>query len=365
MPAAPAPFGPCEDRCSSLNSLPPWQLCPLPVSTAPRSHSDNASPQLLLFTGKGGVGKSTLVAALGVAAACRGERPLIVELGHRASMASIFPGATIEHRPRPIACEGRLAAMNIEQDEALFDFIAGQVKVRPLARAIAGNASLRGLFGAAPAVREVITLAKIEALARARDDQGHRRWQPILVDLDATGHALMLLELPQLLRALVGSGPLRRLTESLSALITDRQRTVLSLVTLAREVPVQETIELAAEIEGRHGIAVAALLINQVPHASLPPSLWPWLEIAGARAQKGSALAAELDLAARVYNERQVALAQIARLRAELPKLAQIELPAIEGGPRGLEDLRRLGEIAMRGLGRAQLGDCAEEVCDA
>lgn len=276
-------------------------------------------------------------------------------------MASIFPGATIEHRPRPIACEGHLSAMNIEQDEALFDFIIGQIKVRPLARAIAGNASLRGLFRAAPAVREVITLAKIEALARAGDGQGRRRWWPILVDLDATGHALMLLELPQLLRSLVGSGPLRRVTESLSALITDRQRTVLSLVTLAREVPVQETIELAAEIEGRHGIAVAALLINQVPPVSLPPSLRPWLEVAGARAQRGSPLAEDLDLATRACNERQVALAQIVRLRAELPGITQIELPAIEGGPRGPEDLRRLGEIAMRGLGRAQSDDFAEK----
>ncbi|HFE46900.1 MAG TPA: hypothetical protein ENJ18_15650, partial [Nannocystis exedens] len=87
------------------------------------SNSDRASPQLFLFTGKGGVGKSTLVAALGVAAAGRGLRPLIVELGHRASMASIFPGATIDHQPRSIACEGRLSAMNIEHDEALFDFI--------------------------------------------------------------------------------------------------------------------------------------------------------------------------------------------------------------------------------------------------
>ncbi len=329
------------------------------------SNSDGASPQLFLFTGKGGVGKSTLVAALGVAAAARGLRPLIVELGHRASMASIFPGATIGHRPRAIACEGRLSAMNIEQDEALFDFIAGQVKVRPLARAIAGNASLRGLFRAAPAVREVITLAKIEALARARDSQGHQRWRPILVDLDATGHALMLLELPRLLRSLVGSGPLRRLTESLIELVTDRQRTLLSLVTLAREVPVQETIELAAEIEGRHGLRVAALLINQVPPASLSPSLRPWLEVAGARAERGGPLAAELHLVARVCHDRQVALAQLARLRAELPGLAQIEVPAIEGGPRGPLDLRRLGEIVMRGLDRAQLGLLADADADA
>ena len=302
------------------------------------------------------MGKSTLVAALGVAAAGRGLRPLIVELGHRASMGSIFPEATIDHQPRPIACEGRLSAMNIEHDEALFDFIMGQVKVRPLARAIAGNASLRGLFRAAPAVREVITLAKIEALARARDGKGNQCWRPILVDLDATGHALMLLELPRLMGSLVGSGPLRRLTQSLSELVTDRQRTLLSLVTLAREVPVQETIELAAGIEGRHGLAVGSLLINRVPRASLSPSLQPWLEVARTRAERGGPLAAELRLVARVCHERQVALAQIARLRAELPGIPAIELPAIEGGPRGIQELRHLGEIAMQGLDRVQPG---------
>ncbi|MCA9687589.1 MAG: hypothetical protein KC457_35845, partial [Myxococcales bacterium] len=130
-----------------------------------------ARRQLLLFTGKGGVGKSTTVAALGVRAAELGMRPLIVELGHRASMAAIFSfalssegaDATIDHEPRPIACDGRLSAMRLEQDEALYDYIVAQVKIRRLARAIAGNTSLRGLFGAAPAVREIVTLAKLEA----------------------------------------------------------------------------------------------------------------------------------------------------------------------------------------------------------
>ncbi len=307
--------------------------------------------QLLLFTGKGGVGKSTVVAALGVAAARAGLRPLVVELGHRASMGSIFPGTLIDHRPRPVACDGRLAAMNLELDEALFDYIVGQVKIRRIARAIAGNSSLRGLFRAAPAVREIITLAKLQALADDTLDDGRRRWDPILVDLDATGHALMLLELPKLLRGLVESGPLVRVTESLSGLIGDRERTMLSLVSLAREVPVQETIELYADLQERHAIEVGALFVNQVPDPPLPSAQLPWLEAAEARVLRGpdprGRLAADLRLTRRLVDEHRVARAQIDRLAAQLPHTPRIELPAIPGGIHGDADLLRLGQLAF------------------
>ena len=320
--------------------------------------------QLLLFTGKGGVGKSTVVAALGVAAAQRGHRPLIVELGHRASMGSIFPGTSIDHRPRPVACGGRLAAMNLELDEALFDYIAGQIKIRRLARAVAGNASLRGLFRAAPAVREIITLAKLQALADETLEDGRRRWDPLLVDLDATGHALMLLELPGLLRSLVESGPLVRVTESLSGLIADRERTMLSLVSLAREVPVQETIELYADLKERHAIEVGALFINQVPAPAVPAELLPWLELAEARVSAGSdpqgPLAGGLRLARRLEGEHLGAQAQIARLAAELPEVPQVELPAVEGGIRGEAELLRLGEIGLARL--LSLPDRAQKI---
>jgi len=323
------------------------------VSTSPSTprQADLFARQLLLFTGKGGVGKSTVVAALGVAAAERGLRPLIVELGHRASMGSIFPGSSIDHRPRPVACGGRLAAMNLELDEALFDYIAGQIKIRRIARAIAGNASLRGLFRAAPAVREIITLAKLQALADDLLDDGRRRWQPILVDLDATGHALMLLELPQLLRSLVESGPLVRVTESLSGLIADRERTMLSLVSLAREVPVQETIELYSDLQQRHAIEVGSLFINQVPPPALPSTLLPWLSAAEAKILGGphqeGTLAADLRLTRRLEEEHLSARAQIERLRVEVPEIPRVELPAIEGGLHGEKELLRLGELAL------------------
>jgi len=304
------------------------------------------------------VGKSTVVASLGIAAAHEGQRPLIVELGHRASMAGIFSGATIDHQPRPIACDGRLWAMNLEHDEALFDYIVAQLKIRRLARAIARNASLRGLFRAAPAVREIITLAKLAALAEEVDSEGRRRWQPIIVDLDATGHALMLLELPQLLRELVKSGPLARVTRSICALIEDPERTSLSLVTLARAVPVQETIELYQQLQGRHGIAVDALVVNQIPAVVTPPKLARWVDLAEEKAralvQDGAdRLRADLRLVRRIERSRAQAQAQLRRLRGELEGAPQVELPQLEDGVQGPADLLRLGELLRSGLRRS------------
>ncbi|MCB9704361.1 MAG: hypothetical protein H6711_20910 [Myxococcales bacterium] len=304
-----------------------------------------AERRLLLFTGKGGVGKSSVVAALGVAAAERGLRPLIVELGHRASMANLL-GGEIGHEPRAVACEGRLAAMSIDQDEALFDYIVAQVRMRRVARAIAGNQSLRGLFRAAPAVREVITLAKIQALVDARDAEGRPRWQPILVDLDATGHALMLLGLPQLLRRLVASGPLVGVGEALAGLIADPARTLLLLVTLAREIPAQETIELFRELRLRHRVDVGALVVNQVPAPPLDDALLPWLDRAEARVGRHGPLAADLALARRLVADHASALRVRERLAREVEGVPQLPLPHLAGGIEGEVELRVLAAAA-------------------
>ena len=195
------------------------------------------------------VGKSTVVAAIAEAAARRGQRPLIVELGHRASMQDIFLGRAggsgrrrapkIGHEPVAVRPDGGVWAMNIDLESALFDYVVEQVKVKRIARMITGNRTLDRLFRAAPAVREIVMLNKLRQLERQQQADGAPRWSPILVDLDATGHALMFLEMPRMLRKVIAHGPLRGLVDSLTELFTDRQRTTLCLVTLPLEVPVQ------------------------------------------------------------------------------------------------------------------------------
>lgn len=304
--------------------------------------ADPWSSRLSLFTGKGGVGKSTVVAAVALEAARRGLSPLVVELGHRASMQAIFGVPSVGHAPTVVA--PGVHASNIDLDRTLSDYIEAHVPVRALARRMARSPSLRRFFEAAPAVAEVLTLWRLEQLLGERASDGSPRWHPLLVDFDATGHALMFLELPHVFEGLVASGPIRGLLDSFAALLSDRERTRLHLVTLPGRLPVQETIELAERLRAEHAVPLGTLFVNQVPAPPLPAGSAPILDALLPRATH-PALAADLALMARAARRHDAMRSELARL-ASVP-LPRVELPAL----RGTLDLR-----ALSLLGRATGG---------
>lgn len=313
--------------------------------------------RLLLFTGKGGVGKSTVVAGLAVEAARRGRQPLVVELGHRASMRGIFEAEDVGYEPTDV---GRgVFACNLEFQRTLVDYMVEHVRVPRVAQTILANEALARFFRAAPAVGEVATLNKISSLVAERS-RGAPRWDPVLVDLDATGHALMLLNLPRVMDGLVGNGPMRRLMDGFSALLTDPARTVLNLVTLPSELPAQETVELWGRLRVEHEVPVGALFVNQVPSLPIDDELFELLgplrdraEAAlagdGDAARMGAEVVAGVELTRRLLLKRERAQAQIDRLRTDVP-LPLVQIDQLATGYLDLEHIARLGRRAVQDL---------------
>jgi arsenite-transporting ATPase len=287
----------------------------------------SATRRLQLFTGKGGVGKSSVVAATAIAAARAGRRPLVVELGHRATMATVF-GGTIGHGPSEVA--PGVHAANIDFDEALIDYVAEHARVRALAKRIVRGDALRRFFHAAPAVSEVVTLRMLERLEEATE-RGTPRWDPILVDLDATGHALMFLSLPEVFADLATKGPLARLLQGFTALLSDRERTALNLVTLPDELPAQETRELYGALRRKGLVPLGRLFINRVPQQPVSEAT---RALYGRLAEAG--WDAEVALAHRLeaIHERSTAIADALEKELALPTL---RLPAL--APFDLETL--------------------------
>jgi anion-transporting ArsA/GET3 family ATPase len=311
-----------------------------------RKRFDPLSPRLHLFTGKGGVGKSTMVAAIALEAVRQGRRPLIVELGHRASMETVLGGGPIGFEPRRFL--GGVWAMNMEVDAAIADYVTEHVGIRALARPVLANRALRRFFEAAPAVAEVVTLSKLRGLLR-KADGAQKMWHPILVDLDATGHALMLLELPRVLDGLIGTGPLRRLLTSVSETLSDPRTTTLSLVTLPRELPVQETIELHTRLAREHGVRLGGLFVNRVPAAPLGAGSRPALD-AVERAAWSKSDDTLIDDLAIVRRE----LSRHARTRGLIDRLAsEIPLPLVE-----------IAELAAPRIGHRELAVLGHAACD-
>ncbi|MBT8469095.1 MAG: AAA family ATPase, partial [Deltaproteobacteria bacterium] len=136
-------------------------------------HAPIAEPftrQVQFFTGKGGVGKSTVLAALATAAARAGKRPLIVELGTHTSSSHLFRGPEVGYEPSEVA--PGVHATRVLFEPALIDYITSRLKLRPIASLVAKNSSLRRLFLAAPGVDEIVTLHRVAQLA------ADERWGP-------------------------------------------------------------------------------------------------------------------------------------------------------------------------------------------
>lgn len=210
---------------------------------------------LQLFTGKGGVGKTTVVLALALAHAERaGTKPLIVELGHRASIQSAVDVA-IGWTPTEIA--PNVHATNIVADDAIAFVLARWLRVRTVANRMLRLAAIQAFVRAAPAVVEVATIERILSLAQEGFD-------PILVDADASGHARMFVSLPSVFASLRAGGPVAVLLDRMKTVFADPSRVAMHLVTLPGALPIHETLELDRALREDGHIAMGTVIVNRM-----------------------------------------------------------------------------------------------------
>lgn len=303
---------------------------------------DPRARPLQLVTGKGGVGKSTLTAALALAWAERGRRPLVVELGRRASIEGVLglSAGTVGWAPARVA-KG-VHAINVEGGRAVLEVLARWVRVRRLAERALRSEVMQAFVEAAPAVNEVAILERVLELL----EEG---WDPVLVDADASGHALMFLGLPRLLEELGAAGPIAALSRRTRALLADERRAALHIVTLPGALPVQETLELDARLREGAQVALGAVLVPRAPQELEVPlarlrRLRDHAEGAGEHA-----LAADLAMAMHEAMLASEARARLDALRARIGRRV-IELPELESARPDAAALLALGRAALEGV---------------
>ena len=220
-------------------------------------------PRILIVSGKGGVGKTTVAAALAIVAARHGRRVCIAEVDRKGTLPRLFGGPTLGYEPRQLS--PGVFGMNIVPEAALAEYLEIQYRMKRISKAFTSTHFVDYITTAAPGLKDILMLGKIWYLEQGRSNgRGRADFDTIVVDAPAAGHMLTFLSAPMGLADAVRLGPVKRQSDWLVEMLRDPKRTRVHLVTLAEEMPVSETLETAEALDTRVGIEAGAVFANGV-----------------------------------------------------------------------------------------------------
>jgi anion-transporting ArsA/GET3 family ATPase len=234
--------------------------------------------RVVLVTGKGGVGKTTVSALIALRAARAGKRVLLCETSGATQVPPLFRTVGRGYDPSEVA--PALHTLSITSEAAIEDYIVMQLRFRRLYRMVFRNRVVGPFIDAVPGLHDLMQLGKVFDLERTQVS-GRPEWDLIVVDAPATGHGLTMLASPRAMMELTVTGPFHDNARDVAALFEDPARTALVLVSLPEEMPLKETEELYQRL-GTSQRLVRGLVLNElhpppVPDPALFETARPWL----------------------------------------------------------------------------------------
>ena len=300
--------------------------------------------RLHVVTGKGGTGKTTVAAALAVALAEGGRRTLLVEVEGRQALAQLFDVPALPYEERHLATAeggGEVVGLAIDPELALLEYLEMFYNLKRAGRALRRMGAIDFVTTLAPGLRDVLLTGKVKEAATRSDKSGYFVYDAVVLDAPPTGRIGQFLNATTEVANLTKAGPINRQSTGVIELLHG-PRTAVHIVTLLEEMPVQETIDAAAELT-RAGIRLGAVVVNRARPTLVGKGQvgkGGRVDLAGlgrglAAAGVNAALAEPLAVQLAEYADRQATeAANLARLdavdapRIELPDLT----PSVELG---------------------------------
>lgn len=218
--------------------------------------------RFLFITGKGGVGKTTVAAALATALAARGRRVLVTAVDAKERLSTLFG---VPPLPTQIAkIRENLWGIKLVPEVALAEYGQLILKSRTVYNAVFDNKYVRSFFKGVPGLYEWSMLGKAWFHAIEEGPDGEPRFDVVLFDAPATGHGLDMLRVPKVIVDVVPPGVLRRDAEAAWRMFRDPERSGVVVVTLPEDMPTNETIELFGSLKSELALPIASLVINGV-----------------------------------------------------------------------------------------------------
>ena len=294
--------------------------------------------RLLFVTGKGGVGKSTVAASLGLAAAARGKRTIVCEIGSQEHTSRLFNRAEVGFHE--VQLEENLWTISIDPDESMREYVLLQLKVRAMRDLLFRSRVFTYLTAATPGLKELVTIGKIWALSQLdRKVRKGRKYDLVIVDAPATGHGIGFLQTPRTFANIARVGPIHAQAQELDRFITDHASTGVAIVALPEETPVNETAALERELREEIGVSVDRVYMNALYPERFSNDEAERLE--GERPQASGAVREALRAAVSEHRRARSQRAQLERLRRQVSTPVK-NLPFIFEPQLGVEDAREL-----------------------
>jgi anion-transporting ArsA/GET3 family ATPase len=307
----------------------------------PVSLPDLRSKRLIVVLGKGGVGRTTVAAALALVLARQGRRTLLFQANAKEKLSQYLGGPPVGEQI--VKLRENLWAVNTTPTASLHEYGLMVLRYETLYKMVFENRLTKSLVRAIPGVDDYSMLGK---LWYHTTDDGNQGWDTIIFDAPATGHAVQMLRVPQAIMKAVPQGPLTRDAVKVRAILEDPAITAPLLVTLPEEMPTNETIELAARLTGELNMHPVGLVANQVwPDRFRSGSVGSRVLDESQDEQLGPLIArGKMERSRRELNER-----YLARLADELP-LPTAHVPMIFSATMGLEETQAVSRVLEQAM---------------
>ncbi len=219
--------------------------------------------KLVIFTGKGGVGKTSISAALARSAAGRGRRVLLAEVHSSRRIPPLF-GIEAEG-DGPLEIEERLEWIHLTPDTALEIYAMRLLRFRSVYRAVFEQRAVRRFLKAIPSLPEILVLGHLAFLV----EEG--RYDLVVLDAPSSGPGSLMLAAPREVMQGAPRGPLYQGAEWIQGLLKDKKQTTIHLVVTPEELPVSEAVDLHHRLKDDLDLPMGAVLINRTLEDPFPP----------------------------------------------------------------------------------------------